>query len=503
VASETAQARLLIVANRLPVTVEDGPDGPRLEPSAGGLASALRDVHTVGETLWLGWPGELPRGRKARQLIAERLGELGAIPVQLTRDEVARYYDGFSNGVLWPLFHYLLDKVRLDAEREWEVYRAVNRRFADEVVRCHRPGDLIWIHDYQLALAPAMIREQLPEARIGFFLHIPFPAPEIFRILPWRSAILEGMLGADLIGFHVAEYRDNFAAAVTQVLGLPADDDSVALGSRVARLGIHPVGIDAERFDALTDRPDVVARAEAIRADAGGRTIVLGVDRLDYTKGIPRRLHTINRLLEEAPQLRDQVRFVQIAVPSRERVAAYAELQRDVNELVGRINARHGTTSSVPVHLLYRGLPIEELVALYRAADVMLVTPLRDGMNLVAKEYVAARTLNNGVLVLSEFAGAAATMTGALMVNPYDLESMRATLARAFAMPPGEQRERMTTMRAAVREHSARSWAEGFVAELARPPASAVEALAGAQGSGPIELPRGPLLVSVPPTVHG
>ncbi|MCC6997183.1 MAG: bifunctional alpha,alpha-trehalose-phosphate synthase (UDP-forming)/trehalose-phosphatase [Deltaproteobacteria bacterium] len=466
-----AQGRLLIVANRLPVTVDNGPEGPTLEPSAGGLASALRDVHAVGETLWLGWPGELPRGRKARQIITERLSDLGAIPVQLTREEVARYYDGFSNGVLWPLFHYLLDKVRLDAKREWDTYRGVNRRFADEVVRNHRPGDLIWVHDYQLALVPAMVREQLPEARIGFFLHIPFPAAEVFRILPWRAEILRGMLGADLVGFHVADYSENFAAATAQVLGAVAVGAELQLGPRRVRVGVHPVGVDTARFTAATSHPDVVARAEAIRADAGGRAIVLAVDRLDYTKGIPRRLLAINRLLEESPELRDRVRFVQIAVPSRERVAAYAELQRDVNELVGRINARHGTTSSVPVHLLYRALPFEELVALYRAADVMLVTPLRDGMNLVAKEYVASRDAADGVLVLSEFAGAAAALTGALAVNPYDLESMRVTIGRALQMPREEQRERMEMMRGAVAASTARDWAEGFVGGLAGPSA--------------------------------
>jgi trehalose 6-phosphate synthase/phosphatase len=421
------------------------------------------------DSLWIGWPGELSRLTPAqRSAVDAELHALRTVPVPLPPSDVHRFYDGFSNGVLWPLFHYLLDKVNLDARSDWEAYRDVNERFADAVVKHARPGDLIWIHDYQLALVPALVRRSLPEAVIGFFLHIPFPAPDVFRILPWREQILRGLLGADHLGFHTASYRANFARSAAQVLSVETEIDTVIHEERRVELGVHPIGIDVEAYARLASDPDVQADAQRIRDEARGRKIVLGIDRLDYTKGIARRFLAVERLLEREPTVRSQMRLIQIAVPTRERTPAYADFRRVVNELVGRINGHYGSTDAVPIHYMYRSFTEAQVAALYLAADVMLVTPLRDGMNLVAKEYVAMRKDETGVLVLSEFAGAAAELAEALLVNPYDLDSMAAAVKQSLTMSPAEQQLRMRTLRDRVAASDVHLWARGFLDDLER-----------------------------------
>ena len=470
--------RTLLVANRLPVTVREDRGNVSVVPSAGGLATALRGVHEQSDSLWFGWPGDMQAASKeGRAAVEDELRRLRAVHVPMSPSEVAHYYDGFSNGVLWPLFHYLTDKVRLDAEHDFQVYRQVNRRFAEAVAREHRPGDVVWIHDYQLALVPEYLRRLCPEAKIGFFLHIPFPSAEVFRILPWRGEILRGMLGADLIGFHTAGYRHNFAHSAALILGIDMGVDSLHVDDREVRIGVHPIGIDAGVFERAAEQPEILAEVERLRRETGGKRIVLGIDRLDYTKGIPRRLLAIDRFLREAPAARHKVHFLQVAVPTREKVDAYADLRRTVNELSGRLSAHHGTPSGSPLQLLYRAVSFSQLVALYRAADVMLVTPLRDGMNLVAKEYVASRTDERGTLVLSELAGAADELPEALSVNPYDLSGIVRALVRALEMPAEEQRARMGAMRARVRQNQANGWAERFLREL-RDPAGQASAAA-------------------------
>jgi trehalose 6-phosphate synthase/phosphatase len=402
-----------------------------------------------------------------RQLISGEFEAQRVVPVELSSTEVAQFYDGFSNGVLWPLLHHLLDKVNLDAERDWACFRAVNQKFASAIAAQYRAGDRIWVHDYQLALVPSLLRQMLPEATIGFFLHVPFPAADVFRLLPWRQEILRGLLGADLVGFHTAGYAENFRQATVQVLGGTsiAEGDILHDGRRI-RVDDFPISVDASAFAREAGTSDVAQRVAEIRAAAPGKHIVLGIDRLDYTKGVPRRLLAISRLLDERPELRDRLHFIQVAVPTRERVDAYADLRRTVNELVGRINSKHGTATGAPVHLLYRSVNFGELVALYRAADVMLVTPLRDGMNLVAKEFVASRTDDRGVLVLSEFAGAAVELTDALIVNPYDIGSVARTLATALSMPLEEQARRMHAMRAIVNANDVNHWADTYLKAL-------------------------------------
>jgi len=460
-------SRLLIVSNRLPVVarVVDGTVG--LSDAGGGLATGLRPYHERSGGLWIGWPGDVSKMTpEQRHDLDEQLRQRAIVPVALSRDHIERFYNGFANRVLWPLFHYLIDRVPVDAAG-WDAYSQANQAFADAAAQEYRTGDTIWIHDYQLMLVPAMLRERLPHARIGFFLHIPFPSSEVYRILPWRRQILKGLLGADLLGFHTFAYLRHFVASLLHVEGVEPDIDRVRIADRDVHLGVFPMGVDASRFAALAEDPEVEARVRDIRRDAAGRQIVLGIDRLDYTKGIPRRLHAIERLLTGAPERRDQLRFIQVAVPSRGEVDSYQRFKRHVEESVGRINGTCGTLSSSPVHYIHQSVSQTELVALYRAADAMLVTPLRDGMNLVAKEFVASRVDDDGVLILSEFAGAAAELDGAVTVNPYDVDAVVESIERALSMSPQEKQARMKTLRQRVCDHDVDAWANGFLERLA------------------------------------
>lgn len=471
--------RLLIVSNRLPVTARMTADGICMRPSSGGLATGLRAWHERGTGLWFGWPGDVSEATtREREDCDRRLCERRIVPVHLQRDHVAGSYHGFANRVLWPLFHYLIEQLPVDSAG-WDSYRQVNEAFADAVAREYRRDDTIWVHDYQLMLLPALLRERLPRARIGFFLHIPFPSSEVFRVLPWRSEILRGLLGADLIGFHTFSYMRHFMTSLLHVEGVEADIDRVRIEDREAKVGVFPMGVDTAAFAELAADPTVVARAAAIRCDAGGRRIVLGVDRLDYTKGIPRRLEALESLLERNASLRDGMRYIQVAVPSRGEMETYQQFRKHVEERVGHINGAYGTLGSLPVHYVHRSVSLPDLVALYLAADVMLVTPLRDGMNLVAKEFIASRVDEDGVLVLSEFAGAVAELDAAVTVNPYDIDALAASIQRALSMPVEERRARMRGLRRRVLRHDVHAWAEAFIQELGalRPLDSAAKAL--------------------------
>jgi len=463
--------RLILVANRLPVTLRNDDGRATLVPSIGGLATGLSSTYDAQQSLWVGWPGDLsPFAPEERRRVIDELDARSLRSVELTQDEIRNYYELFANGVIWPLFHYLLDRVPLEAQG-WDTYVAVNQRFASAVLDVLQPGDRVWIHDYQLMLVPGMIRERAPDARIGFFLHIPFPAPEVFRTLPWRQRLLEGLLGADLVGFHTGAYVRHFATALRYLLGLDADVTRAWFEGREVRLDAFPMGIDAEQFDRDARNPAIIREVERLRADAGGRTLLLGVDRLDYTKGLPRRMLALERLFERHPELRDAIRLIQVAVPTRDGMEHYQSYRRELEETIGRINGAHGSVSALPIHYLHRSVPQEQLVALYRAADVMLVTPIRDGMNLVAKEFVASRVDDDGVLVLSEFAGAASELAEALHVNPYDLDAMASVMKQAIEMPLAEQRTRMRALRQRVRFNDVSRWAARFAEQLDQPPA--------------------------------
>jgi trehalose 6-phosphate synthase/phosphatase len=461
-------SRYLIVSNRLPVTVVASGDGFELKPSAGGLATAMAGLGGSGEMRWIGWPGDTTAlseeacGRLDGELLTRDL-----VSVHLSATDVQGFYEGFSNGVLWPLFHYKIERVNTDAWRDWEAYESVSRQFAETVAAHWREGDRIWIHDYQLMLVPAMVRALLPHACIGFFLHIPFPSLEVFRILPWRREVVEGLLGSDVIGFQTYGYQRHFASCLLRMMGLDVVVDEFHWQDRLVRLGTFPIGIDTADFIARASHPAAGEAAAKIIARTPGVKLLLGVDRLDYSKGLPRRFLAIERLLEIDPELAGCFRFVQVAVPSRTTVASYAKFRRQLDELVGRINGRFSTTDWAPIQYLYRSVSAEELVALYRAADVMVVTPLRDGMNLVSKEYAACRVHDDGVLVLSEFAGAAWELGEAVQVNPYNVHEAALALRQAILMDPAEQRARMEPMRRRVREWDVQAWVRSFAGAMA------------------------------------
>jgi len=459
-------SRVIIVANRLPVTVSPTETGVDVQRSTGGLATGLLRPHEQSGGLWIGWSGmpEEDLSDQQRAALEQQLAGMRLAAVPLSNQQVTRYYEGYSNGVLWPLFHYLLDQIPLHV-RDWGSYVEVNEQFAQIVAQHYHSGDLIWVHDYQLLLLPDLLRRRLPDVRIGFFLHIPFPAEELFRTLPERDRVLRGLLGADLVGFHTPAYLRHFASSLTQILGLTVDIDRVQLSDREVRLGVFPMGVDAESFRRMAQAPGVEAEVRGLRGD-GNVKLLVGVDRLDYTKGIPRRLLAYERMLEVHPDLRERVRLVQVAVPSRTNVEAYQEVRALVDGLVGRINGAFGTPRWVPVHYIYRGMSERELVVLYRAADVMLVTPLRDGMNLVAKEFIASRTDGDGVLILSEFAGASWELPEAIQVNPYDVEASAESYYRALSMDPEERRSRLRPLRVRVDTYDVHRWASTFLENL-------------------------------------
>ncbi len=447
--------RLLVITNRLPFAFQRGPEGLIRRPAAGGLVSALDPVLQKRGGTWVGWPGiETRRG--------ERLPLMGApyriAPVALSERELARYYHGLSNRALWPLFHSLPGRARFD-RRDWPVYRDVNHRFADAALRELGEGDLIWVHDYHLMLTPHFLRRYLPRLGVAFFLHIPFPSFDLFRLLPWAREVLRGLLSCNLVGFHVADYAQNFLDCVARLTSAEVDAKRMTVHSKwgTTRVGAFPIGIDFDGFAArMRAAPPRSPEDEAER-------LILGADRLDYTKGIPERILAVERLFEKHPEHRERVTFLQVAVPSRSQVAEYRALKREIEEAIGRVNGRFATARWEPIRYLHRLMTHDELARLYRDAEVCLVTPLRDGMNLVAKEFVACQDEDPGVLVVSWLAGTAGAMKEALRVNPYDLEKTADALHRALSMPREERRSRMRALAARERRNDVHAWVESFL----------------------------------------
>ncbi|MFA5896662.1 MAG: bifunctional alpha,alpha-trehalose-phosphate synthase (UDP-forming)/trehalose-phosphatase [Thermoplasmata archaeon] len=450
---------LLLVSNRLPVTVRRLKPRIEFRPSVGGVAVGLSSIQRDHEASWVGWPGEIPASRReeARRLLA---ADFRCHPVFLREGLARRYYEGFSNRALWPLFHSVPTHATYASE-EWEAYRKVNALFCDAVADLAEPGDHVWVHDYQLLLLPRLLRERLPGLEIGFFLHTPFPPFDLFRSLPWHREILEGLLGADLIGFHTYDYSQNFLRSVRRVLGIDNDIGRIAVGQRIAQADVFPMGIDFTRFSG-TEATKGVAFLDPGDPSAA-RKVSFSLSRLDYTKGIPEQLRAIDRLLETHPEWRGRYQHWLVVVPSRERIAEYAALKDEIEKLVGRVNGRYGSLAWTPVRYVYRQLRFEDLLALYRRADIALITPLRDGMNLVAKEYLAARNDRKGVLVLSEMAGAARELMEALIVNPNDEEELARALDGALRMSTQEQIRRNTILRARLQENDLARWGERFL----------------------------------------
>ena len=459
--------RLLIVSNRLPVTVRVADGRATVRRSVGGLATGLRTPHERSGGLWIGWPGTTEAMPQAvRADVEKQLTELRTVPLALDAREISTFYEHISNGVLWPICHDRVDQLPLSVDG-WDVYESANARYADAVAEHYQPGDVVWVHDYHLMRVPALLRQRIPDARIGFFLHIPFPNPEIFFTLPTRRWLVEGMLGADLIGFHTRRYHGHFRAVLRRLFSVEADrDDVIRWKDRPVRIGVFPMSVDAADFAKRASAPEVLAKvAEYRRPD---ERLLVGIDRLDYTKGIPRRLLAVERLLTAHPEWKERVRLIQVAVPSRDNVGAYRRFRREVEAVVGRINGEFATPNWTPIQYIHRSVTSTVLLALFRAADVMLVTPVRDGMNLVAKEFPATRVDNDGVLVLSEFAGAADELRDALIVNPYDIEGTAESIHRALTMEASERSRRMHALRATVLHYDVHRWAASFLGALER-----------------------------------
>lgn len=460
-------ADFVVVANRLPVDRVVGPDGDEeWRTSPGGLVAALEPMMRSARGAWVGWAGQ-----SDLELAPFEINGIDLIPVPLSADEVADYYEGFANDTIWPLYHDVIAPPQYHREW-WEAYVKVNRRFAEAAAEAAAPNGTVWVHDYQLQLVPQMIREIRSDVTIGYFHHIPFPAHGLYAQLPWRDQVLRGLLGADVIGFQRAQDATYFLTAVRRRLRHEVKGSAVTIptadgGTRTAVARAFPISIDTAPYLELAARPDVQARAAEIRASLGNpKKILLGVDRLDYTKGIRHRIKAYGELLEDGELNVDDVTFVQVASPSRERVDAYVHLRDEIELAVGRINGDHDTMGHTAIRYLHQGYPREEMVALYLAADVMLVTALRDGMNLVAKEYVATRADNRGVLVLSEFTGAADELRQAVRVNPHDISGLKDAIMTAVTMTPSEQGKRMRSLRRRVLENDVNAWSSSFLRAL-------------------------------------
>jgi trehalose 6-phosphate synthase len=467
----TTDAGFVVVANRLPVDLERLPDGSqRWKSSPGGLVTALEPFLRSRRGAWVGWPGVADADMEP---FAD--DDLTLHPVSLSIDDISQYYEGFSNATLWPLYHDVVVPPVFH-RGWWETYVEVNERFAATTAKIAGHGATVWVQDYQLQLVPRMLRERRPDLRIGFFLHIPFPPVELFMQLPWRAEIIKGLLGADLVGFHLPGGAQNFLYLARRLTGLSASKSAVGVGTRPGRVelgdrtvqvGAFPISIDSATLDRLARSEQVQRRAAEIRDELGNpATIVLGVDRLDYTKGIDVRLHALHELYSEGRISPEDVVMVQLATPSRERVDHYQQMRHDIEQAVGCINGDFGRVGHPAVHYVHKSIPRSELVAFFVAADVMLVTPVRDGMNLVAKEYVACRHDLGGTLVLSEFAGAAAELTSAFLVNPHDLDGIKNAVYQAITVDPQEGRRRMRMLRRQVMTHDVDRWARSFLDAL-------------------------------------
>lgn len=458
---ESERADLVVIANRLPVqhSTSNGSEGWR--PSPGGLVSALTSVLQGRNGLWIGWSGTSERQDAPLTFEGVRLKA-----VDISKEEYDDFYLGFSNATLWPLYH---DAIRAPTFHRawWQTYSNVNMRYAAAAAESVAPGGTVWIHDYQLQLVPQMLRQLRPDVRIGFFLHIPFPPIELFMQLPWRREIVAGLLGADLIGFQVRQAASNFSRMARRQSSATGTDSALEYNGRAIRVGAFPISVDCEQIIELAKDPMIRTRARDIRSDLGDPELVLlGVDRLDYTKGIQQRIKAVGELFQDGSLSADKHVMVQVAVPSRETDAHYDRERHDLEQTVSEMNGEHGLVGHPVIHYLHQNHPFEELVALYLAADIMIVTPFRDGMNLVAKEYVMCRTDLTGRLVLSEFAGAAAELRGAFIVNPHDLEGIKEAIRLAVNVGPKEEKDRMLRMRRKIYRRNVYDWAESFLAAL-------------------------------------
>jgi trehalose 6-phosphate synthase/phosphatase len=471
-------SKIHIVSNRLPFSIHKSHNQYHLTPSVGGLATGMSSVYKNYSGNWIGWTG-LPFDKLSTDEandIEQLLHQEGCLAVHLTEDEVNHYYEGFSNNTIWPLFHYFTQYVD-HSPKNWEAYKSVNQKFANQALAVAEDGDSIWVHDYQLLLVPEMIKRVKPGVTVGFFLHIPFPSYEVFRILPWREELIKGMLGSDLLGFHIYDYERHFFSCVRRLFGYEISFNQIHAEDRIVVADAFPMGIDYEKFHTtssnvmqrpLMERSELHRELEKHFLTSPNRQLIISIDRLDYTKGIPNRLRAFRRFLVKYSQYCERVTLVMLAVPSRDKVEHYQLLKKEVDELVGAINGEFGNINYTPIWYFYRSLPFENLVELYHSCDVALITPVRDGMNLVAKEYVASRISNSGVLILSEMTGVAKEMGEAIIINPNNEEEIADSLHKALSMPLQEQKERMGYLQERIKRYTVFKWAEDFVSSLTK-----------------------------------
>ncbi|HEX8762499.1 MAG TPA: bifunctional alpha,alpha-trehalose-phosphate synthase (UDP-forming)/trehalose-phosphatase [Candidatus Saccharimonadales bacterium] len=461
---------VVIVSNRLPISVSKRNGELVFTPSSGGLATAMASIGGDGNQFdrqWIGWPGiaadELTPAE--RTAIIKHLRRHNCYPVFLTRQQVRLFYEGYANDTLWPLFHYFQSLAQYDSAY-WRAYKEVHSLYKKAVVTIADPKDLIWIHDYHLMLLPAQVRTALPDSSIGFFLHIPFPSYEIFRMLPERAEILQGLLGADLIGFHIFDYARHFLSSVARILGLPTSHGSIIMGERVVKIDAFPIGIDYSKFVAALDNAATKREIATLEQHYKGKKLILSVDRLDYSKGIIKRLEAFEAFLRRYPSYVKKIVLLIVAVPSRTEVESYKDLREAIEQAIGRINGAYGTVDWTPISYQFKNLPFEQVLALFAHAEVALLTPLRDGMNLVAKEYVAAKQHTSGVLILSEMTGAIDELPEALRINPNDIDSIVVALRQALTMPKKEQLSRLRIMQRRLAQYTVQRWAADFIEQL-------------------------------------
>ncbi len=457
--------KTIIVSNRLPVKTQLIDGQITFKPSEGGLATGLSSIYKEGNNIWIGWPGTFVEDATQQRHIEDSLHHLNLEPVFLTQQEIENYYGGFSNGILWPICHYMSSYATY-LQEYWEAYEEVNYKFANIVLAKAKMGDTIWVHDYQLMLVPQIVREQMPELSIGYFHHIPFPSYEVFRQIPWRDRLLKGVLGADLVGFHTYDDLRHFISAATRVLGVSSSLNQLMVNNMPTIVDAFPMSIDYQKFVELTTHERVQRNIGKARQSVREARMILSVDRLDYSKGILQRLQAFDLFLKTHPEYKEKVSLFMIVVPSRDRVPPYRELKKEIDRTVSNINARNQTLGWQPVFYLYRSISPELLSAMYQTADVCLVTPLRDGMNLVSKEYVASRTDEKGVLILSEMAGASKELSEAIIINPNDVAGLANAIFRALEMPIEEQQERMRGMRSTVEKFDIHHWVKLFMQRL-------------------------------------
>jgi len=458
--------KTIIVSNRLPVKISKTDNEYQLSPSEGGLATGLGSVYKQGNNVWIGWPGQEVIEESDRDIITSKLQELSLLPVFLSQEEISQYYEGFSNTVLWPVFHYYASTYATYAQSNWDYYKIVNEKFKDAILKVAEPGDTIWIHDYQLLLLPALVRNEMPDVSIGFFLHIPFPSHEMFRLIPWRYELLEGMLGADLIGFHTFDDARHFISTTIRILPVNSSSNVITINDRLVVAEAFPMGIDENKYSLLPKTKEVIEQVKQIKETFKGNKLILSIDRLDYSKGILQRLEAFELLLQLHPEYIGKIALYMIVVPSRDTVPQYKYLRDLIDKKAGSLNSLYRTMDWSPIHYYYRSFPIETLSALYSSADVCLVTPMRDGMNLVSKEYVASRIHDDGVLILSEMAGASKELIDAVIVNPNNIGEVCRAIIQALEMPIDEQKARMQQMRQLVKKFNISHWVKIFTDRL-------------------------------------